>query len=96
MKDTILLFDRYSKEQQSKEKNMQGYKDFGAIVLKEKTLSLEELKVVGELKKMFLKGDTLIYNTDAFKMPTGSVLLELVRHLPGIHFNEYGTMLYGD
>ena len=96
MKDTILLFDRYSKEQQSKEKKMQGYKDFGAIVLKEKTLSLEELKVVGELKKMFLKGDTLIYNTDAFKMPTGSVLLELVRRLPGIHFNEYGMMLYGD
>lgn len=96
MKDTTLLFDRYSKEQQSKEKNMQGYKDFGAIVLKEKTLSLEELKVVGELKKMFLKGDTLIYNTDAFKMPSGSVLLELVRRLPGIHFNEYGMMLYGD
>lgn len=96
MKDTTLLFDRYSKEQQSKEKEMQGYKDFGAIVLKEKTLSLEELKVVGELKKMFLKGDTLIYNTDAFKMPTGSVLLELVRRLPGIHFNEYGMMLYGD
>lgn len=96
MKDTTLLFDRYSKEQQSKEKNMQGYKDFGAIVLKEKTLSLEELKVVGELKKMFLKGDTLIYNTDAVKMPSGSVLLELVRRLPGIHFNEYGMMLYGD
>ena len=36
MKDTTLLFDRYSKEQQSKEKEMQGYKDFGAIVLKEK------------------------------------------------------------
>lgn len=93
MQDTILVFDPNTKV---KDKEMQGYKDFGAIVLKEKTLSLEELKVVGELKKMFLKGDTLIYNTDAFKMPSGSVLLELVRRLPGIHFNEYGMMLYGD
>ncbi len=93
MQDTILVFDPNAKV---KDKEMQGYKDFGAIVLKEKTLSLEELKVVGELKKMFLKGDTLIYNTDAFKMPSGSVLLELVRRLPGIHFNEYGMMLYGD
>lgn len=84
MQDTILVFDPNAKV---KDKEMQGYKDFGAIVLKEKTLSLEELKVVGELKKMFLKGDTLIYNTDAFKMPSGSVLLELVRRLP-----EYTSM----
>lgn len=96
MKDTILVYDRYSKDKKRKKDDYEGVKDFGAIVLKEKTLSLEELKVVGELKKMFLKGDTLIYNTDAFKMPSGSVLLELVRRLPGIHFNEYGMMLYGD
>lgn len=96
MQDTILVYDRYSKDKKRKKDDYEGVKDFGAIVLKEKTLSLEELKVVGELKKMFLKGDTLIYNTDAFKMPSGSVLLELVRRLPGIHFNEYGMMLYGD
>lgn len=96
MKDTILVYDRFTKDKKHKKDDYEGVKDFGAIVLKEKTLSLEELKVVGELKKMFLKGDTLIYNTDAFKMPTGSVLLELVRRLPGIHFNEYGMMLYGD
>lgn len=96
MKDTILVYDRFTKDKKHKKDDHEGVKDFGAIVLKEKTLSLEELKVVGELKKMFLKGDTLIYNTDAFKMPSGSVLLELVRRLPGIHFNEYGMMLYGD
>ena len=96
MKDTILVYDRFTKDKKHKKDDYEGVKDFGAIVFKEKTLSLEELKVVGELKKMFLKGDTLIYNTDAFKMPTGSVLLELVRRLPGIHFNEYGMMLYGD
>lgn len=96
MKDTILVYDRFTKDKKHKKDDYEGVKDFGAIVLKEKTLSLEELKVVGELKKMFLKGDTLIYNTDAFKMPSGSVLLELVRRLPGIHFNEYGMMLYGD
>ena len=43
-----------------------------------------------------MKGDTLIYNTDAFKMPSGSVLLELVRRMPGMHYDEHGILKYGN
>ena len=45
---------------------------------------------------MYMKGDTLIYNTDAYEMPKGSVLLELVRRLPGLYFSERGQLMYLD
>lgn len=69
MNDTIIVYDR---KDALKKKSLESaaIKDFGTIVLSEKTMTLEEVKVVSELKKMFMKGDTLIYNTDAFKMPS--------------------------
>lgn len=95
MNDTIIVYDR---KDALKKKSLESaaIKDFGTIVLSEKTMTLEEVKVVSELKKMFMKGDTLIYNTDAFKMPSGSVLLELVRRMPGMHYDEHGILKYGN
>ena len=70
--------------------------DMGKVLLTPKTMSLQEAQIVGELKKMYMRGDTLVYNTDAFKMPKGSVLLELVRRLPGLYFSENGVLMYMD
>lgn len=95
LNDTTVIYDR-SAALAKKSLEEAGYADFGTIVLKEKTMTLEELKVVGELKKMFMRGDTLIYNTDAFKMPKGSVLLELVRRMPGMSYDERGILMYGN
>ena len=95
MNDTIIVYDR---KDALKKKSLESaaIKDFGTIVLSEKTMTLEEVKVVSELKKMFMKGDTLVYNTDAFKMPSGSVLIELVRRMPGMHYDERGVLMYGN
>lgn len=68
----------------------------GNVTLASKAMNLQEAQIVGELKKMYMRGDTLIYNTDAFKMPKGSVLLELVRRLPGLYFSEKGVLMYLD
>lgn len=38
MKDTILVYDRFTKDKKHKKDDYEGVKDFGAIVLKEKTL----------------------------------------------------------
>lgn len=38
--------------------------------------------------QMYHKGDTLIYNADAFNTPEGSMLDELVRRLPGVEFRD--------
>lgn len=63
------------------------------LVLKPKSLTMEEVQVVAELKKMFMSGDTLVYNTDAFKVSEEAVLLDLVRRLPGVYF-ENGRLMY--
>ena len=42
---------------------------------------------------MYQRGDTIIFNADAYEMPTGSVLLDLVRRLPGLRY-ENGKMTY--
>ncbi len=70
--------------------------DLGDIMLRPKAMTMQEAQIVGELKKMYMKGDTLIYNTDAYEMPKGSVLLELVRRLPGLYFSENGQLMYLD
>ena len=42
--------------------------------------------------KMYYKGDTLVYNADAFKLPDGSMLDELIRQMPGVTMNEEGEI----
>ncbi len=64
-----------------------------SIVLQPKVLSMEEVKVVAELKKMYMTGDTLVYNTDAFKVGEGAVLMDLVRKMPGIYIKD-GKLMY--
>lgn len=46
--------------------------------------------------KMYYKGDTLVYNADAFKLPDGSMLDELIRQMPGVTMNEEEKFLSTD
>lgn len=74
----------------------EGEMELGNLTLHPKVMTMQEAQIVGELKKMYMKGDTLVYNTDAYKMPEGSVLLELVRRLPGLYFSSSGQLMYLD
>ena len=42
--------------------------------------------------KFYHKGDTLIYNADAFNLPEGSMLSDLIRQLPGATLNSNGEI----
>lgn len=64
------------------------------IIMKALPITLEEAIIVGKLKKMYMEGDTVIFNTDAYKMPDGSLLLELVRRLPGLKCSPDGNLTY--
>ena len=59
-----------------------------------KTLSakLDEVTVTATKVKMFYKGDTLVYNADAFNLPEGSMLDALIKQLPGVTMNEHGQI----
>lgn len=63
------------------------------VILKSNPITLAEATVIGELQKMYQKGDTTIFNAGAYEMPTGSVLLDLVRRLPGLKY-ESGKLTY--
>lgn len=57
------------------------------------THELGEVKVTGTMVKLVHKGDTLVYNARAFKVPDGSMLDALVRQLPGAELRSNGDIL---
>ena len=54
--------------------------------------SLGELVVKATKVKMVWKGDTLVYNADAFNVPEGSMLDGLIKQLPGVELTEEGEI----
>ena len=79
---------------QVKENGIQTYRiQLDSVVLRSNPLTTEEVEIVAELQRMYQRGDTVIFNADAYEMPTGSVLLDLVRRLPGLKYSD-GKMTY--
>lgn len=65
----------------------------GDILLQKKIAKLLDDVVVTATKiKMTWKGDTLVYNADAFNMPKGSMLDDLIRQMPGVRMNDHGEI----
>ena len=69
--------------------------DAGDIYMQEKGRKLGEAVVAGTKIKMFYKGDTLVYNADAFLLPEGSMLDDLVRQLPGAEIRDGNVYVKG-
>ncbi len=57
-----------------------------------RVFELKEVEVVATKVKMFWKGDTLVYDATAFKLPDGSMLDELIRQLPGVEMKDNGEI----
>ena len=80
--------------QAGREDGIQTYSiKLDSVVLHSNPLTTEEVEIVAELQRMYQRGDTIIFNADAYEMPTGSVLLDLVRRLPGLRYED-GKMTY--
>lgn len=54
--------------------------------------ALDEFVVKATKVKFFLKNDTIVYNADAFNIPEGSMLEDLIRQLPGVKIDENGQI----
>ncbi len=54
--------------------------------------TLREVTVKGTQVKIAYRGDTLVYDAAAFKLPDGSMLDALVRQLPGAELKDDGTI----
>jgi hypothetical protein len=55
-------------------------------------MTLKEVVVKATKVKLLYRGDTLIYNADAFNVPQGSMLNELIRQLPGVKLKDNGEI----
>lgn len=55
-------------------------------------MDLNEVTVMATKVKMYYKGDTLVYDASAFKLPDGSMLDDLIRQMPGVTMNDNGEI----
>lgn len=59
---------------------------------REKVQQLEEVEVVASQVRLVVKGDTLVYNADAFNVAEGSMLEVLIRQLEGVELSADGQI----
>ena len=65
--------------------------NIGVIRLhRERIHNLNEVKVTASRIMMVMKGDTLVYDANAFQLAEGSMLDELIRQLPGVRLESGG------
>lgn len=58
-----------------------------------KDKTLKEVTVKATKVKFYVRGDTLVYNADAFQLEEGSMLDALIRQLPGTELKDDGRIL---
>lgn len=65
-----------------------------AILLKRapRTRNLKEATVTATKVMMVMKGDTIVYNADAFELAEGSMLDQLIARLPGVKLSAGGVI----
>ena len=59
---------------------------------KMREMDLGEVVVKATRVKMFYRGDTIVYDATAFKLPDGSMLDALIRQMPGVTLNDAGEI----
>ena len=73
-------------------KNGETIHNVGTVLLIPNSILLGTAVVEGTVPQMEVKEDTIIFNADAFKVPEGSVLEDLVKKLPGAEVDSDGTI----
>lgn len=66
--------------------------NLGEVGLLRLPRQLDEVTVTATKIKLYYQGDTLIYNADAFLLPEGSMLDDLLRKLDGVTINKHGQI----
>lgn len=60
------------------------------VLMREETTLMAEAVVEGKMPEMTVVDDTVMYNADAFKLPEGSLVEDLVKKLPGVEQDDDG------
>lgn len=70
--------------------------NLGTIRIEEDTKVLENVNVVGEAVPVEIKGDTVLYNANAFKVNPDASSADLVSKMPGIVVDNTGVSANGE
>lgn len=68
------------------------YRNIPTIYLERAPQMLNEVTVTSTKIKFYNKGDTVVYNADAFQLAEGSMLDALIAQLPGVELNNDGQI----
>ncbi len=66
--------------------------DIGYITMAADAIELKGVEVTAHAAKVAVKGDSLIYNAAAYRVPEGSTLEALVKQLPGAKVDKDGNI----
>jgi len=66
--------------------------DLGYLTLSEDAVLLGEAVITARASKVQVRGDSLVFNADAYRLPPGSALEDLIKRLPGATIEEDGTV----
>lgn len=67
--------------------------NLGEIKLQPTALMLQEVRVKAKIPRFTIKGDTIVFNPEAFKLQEGARLADLIRKLPGVQ-NKNGKLYW--
>ena len=69
--------------------------NLGVITLNRQDMVLDEVVVTARFNPIIIRGDTIEYNTDAYRIQDSDVVEDLLRRLPGVEVNQDGTVTVG-
>ena len=90
----LLRFDREGYEQKIMRVHAAAEIELADVTMdrKLKLRNLNEAVVQATKIKMVMKGDTIVYNADAFELGEGSMLDQLISQLPGVKLERGGVI----
>lgn len=90
----LLKFERVGYKTRCVRVEAQKSIELNNVVLEreEKTRFLSEATVTASKVLMVMKGDTIVYNADAFELGEGSMLDQLISRLPGVSLEPGGVI----
>lgn len=75
-----------------KRKNRDINIELDKLVFERESIKLGEVSVKASKVKFYAKGDTMVYNADAFTLPEGTMLDVLIKQLPGVEIRDGGEI----
>ena len=72
--------------------NANSETDLGNIILTTKAHLLEDVTVVSKIAAVRMKGDTIVYKADSFKVKEGATVEDLLKKFPGIQVDKKGNI----